>query len=268
MAEFMQILSEQYDYPQLAEEVLRELSNKEFNNNDTKGPKSVSSFIAKLSELAPRLVIKQMTLLARFMDSDAYTLRCAIIEVCGNLIAMLSKEEDGERSENTKAQINVFFDVLEERFLDLQSWCRCRTIQVFGRLCDLDTKFPKRRQTAAELATRSLEDKSSNVRRNAIMLLAKLVSTHPFAVLHGGQLSHSEWSARLEKFEAEINALKPPKELEEKQSEEGAVDTALLDDETVIESKAKHPSEMTEEERAAAIAKAETEAATAETLNK
>jgi condensin complex subunit 1 len=268
MAEFMHILSDQYDYPQLAEEVLRELSNKEFNSNDTRGPKSVSSFIAKLSELAPRLVIKQMTLLARFMESDAYTLRCAIIEVCGNLIAMLSKEEDGERSENTKAQINVFFDVLEERFLDLQSWCRCRAIQVYIKLCDLDTKFPKRRQTAAELATRSLEDKSSNVRRNAIKLMGKLVSTHPFAVLHGGQLSHSEWAARLEKVETEINALKPPKELEEKQEGEGTVDTALLDDETVIENKAKHPSEMTEEERAAAIQKAEAEAATAESLNK
>jgi condensin complex subunit 1 len=268
MAEFMHILSDQYDYPQLAEEVLRELSNKEFHSSDTRGPKSVSSFIAKLSELAPRLVIKQMTLLARFMDSEAYTLRCAIIEVCGNLIAMLSKEEDGERSENTKAQINVFFDVLEERFLDLQSWCRVRTIQVYIKLCDLETKFPKRRQIVAELATRSLEDKSSNVRRNAIKLLGKLVSTHPFAVLHGGQLSLSEWSARMEAVEAEINALHPPKELEEKKPEEATVDTALLDDETVVGQQQKVPSEMTEEERMAAVEKAQAEAATAEALNK
>ena len=129
MAEFLQILSEQYDYPQLAEDVLRELSNKEFNSNDTKGPKSVSTFVAKLSELAPRIVIKQMTSLAKFMDSESYTLRCAIIEVCGNLIGMLSNDQDGERSENNKAQINVFFDVLEERFLDLNPYCRCRAIQ-------------------------------------------------------------------------------------------------------------------------------------------
>lgn len=70
MAEFLHILSEQYDYPQLAEEVLREISNKEFNPNDTKGPKSVSTFIAKLSELVPRLVIKQMTILAKQLDSE------------------------------------------------------------------------------------------------------------------------------------------------------------------------------------------------------
>jgi condensin complex subunit 1 len=98
--------------------------------------------------------------------------------------------------------------------------------------------------------------------------LAKLVSTHPFAVLHGGQLSLSEWSARMEKVEAEMNALQPPKELEEKKPGDATVDTALLDDETVIEQQQKHPSEMTEEERIAAVEKAQAEAATAEALNK
>lgn len=70
MAEFLHILAETYDYPQLADEILREISNKEFNSNDTRGPKSVSTFIAKLSELAPRLVIKQMTMLAKQLDSE------------------------------------------------------------------------------------------------------------------------------------------------------------------------------------------------------
>ena len=48
----------------------REVSNKEFNSNDTRGPKSISAFIVKLSDLAPRLVIKQMTLLAKQLDSE------------------------------------------------------------------------------------------------------------------------------------------------------------------------------------------------------
>lgn len=70
MAEFLHILAEQYDYPQLADEIIRELSNKEFNSNDNKGPKSVSTFMTKLSELAPRVVIKQMTMLAKQLDSE------------------------------------------------------------------------------------------------------------------------------------------------------------------------------------------------------
>jgi len=181
---------------------------------------------------------------------------------------MLSKEEEGERNENSKAQIGIFFDVLEDRFLDLNPYCRCRALQVYVKLCDLDSKFPARRQTAVELATRSLEDKSSNVRRNAIKLISKLISTHPFAVLHGGQLSFSEWTQRLEKVDAEMNALKPPKELEEHKENDATVDAHLLDDETRIESPKKQAPDMTDEEKAAAIEKLQNEATTTEMLNK
>ncbi|OQN99702.1 hypothetical protein B0A48_14472 [Cryoendolithus antarcticus] len=266
MAELLNILAEQYDYAQLAEEVMKELSNKEFAANDTKGPKSVPTFVARLSELAPRVVQKQIASLAKLLESENYTLRCAIIEVCGNLIGMLSKIEEGNRSENHKGQINAFFDVLEERFLDVNPYCRVRAIQVFTKLCDLETKFPKRRQAAAELAARSLEDKSSNVRRNAIKLLGKLIGTHPFAVMHGGLLNYTEWSARLEACEAELNALKPPAETGLAEIEaEATVDEHLLDDATQVQDD-RPP--MTEAQQVAAFQKAQEEAATAEALSK
>ncbi|KAK4244373.1 condensin component-like protein [Corynascus novoguineensis] len=258
----------QYDYPQLADEILRELSNKEFNSNDTKGPKSVSTFMIRLSELAPRLVIKQVTLLAKQLDSESYTLRCALIEVFGNMLAHLSKSD--ERGENHKSQMNAFFDVLEERFLDINPYCRCRTIQVYVKLCELEQKFPKRRQKAAELACRSLEDKSSHVRRNAIKLLGTLIRTHPFTALHGAQLARKDWQERLDKVDAELNALKPPVDAPGLDGDNGntTVDQGLLDDATQIESPKKQPAEMTEEEKLAAIQKAREEAATSEAIEK
>ncbi|KAI1324194.1 armadillo-type protein [Xylariaceae sp. FL0255] len=267
MAEFLHILSEQYDYPQLAEEILREIGNKEFNSNDTRGPKSVSTFIAKLSELVPRLVIKQMTMLAKQLDSESHTLRSSLIEVCGNMIAHLSNQE--ERSDNHKSQLNAFFDVLEERFLDINPYCRCRAIQVYTKLCDLEQKFPKRRQKATELACRSLEDKSSHVRRNAVKLLGTLIKTHPFTVLHGAQLSRKDWQERLDKVDAELNALKPPAG-EPGLGEDNANSSVLVDEPTQIESpqKPSHPSEMTEEEKAAAVQKAQEDAATSEAIEK
>lgn len=266
MAEFLHILAEQYDYPQLADEVLRELSNKEFNSNDTRGPKSVSSFIVKLSELAPRLVIKQMTMLAKQLDSESYALRCALIEVCGNLVADLSRQE--ERGDNHKSQLNAFFDVLEERFLDINPYCRCRTIQVYVKLCDLEQKFPKRRQKAAELAARSLEDKSSNVRRNAIKLLGALIKTHPFSIMHGSQLSMKEWTSRLETVDAELNALKPPVGTQGLSGKaDTTVDTQLLDEATQIESDSPQKP-MSDEQKIAAVKKVQEEAATSEAINK
>ncbi|KAF2753741.1 condensin complex subunit 1 [Pseudovirgaria hyperparasitica] len=278
MAEFLHILYEQYDYPQLAEDILRELSGKEFNSNDLKGPKSVSTFITKISELAPRLVIKQMTLLAKFLDSESYTLRCAIIEVCGNLIIMLTKQEGSERSEHTEGQINAFFDVLEERFLDVSPYCRCRAIQVYTKLCDMLPfgLYTDRRQNAAELAARSLEDKTSNARRNAIKLLSKLIETHHFRALknvddgtlsrHGDQRKPG-FETRLRSIEAQIDALRPPVELQEKSSDvDPTLNASMLQDATQMEGIEQQPEPMTAEQLAAAAKKAEEEKETAEKL--
>lgn len=209
MAELLQILSEQYDYPQLTDEILRELSNQEFNANDNKGPKSVSGFLIKISELMPKQVLKQITLLAKFLDCDAHVLRSAIIEVCGNLIVSLSTEEENDSSESHKSQINSFFDLLEERSLDSNPYCRSKVLQVYLKICDLPKKYPKRRQRVCELAARSLEDKSSNVRKNAIKLLAKLIQTHQFDVLHGPLLNTDAWHQRLEQTQQELDILSP-----------------------------------------------------------
>lgn len=190
-----------------------------------------------------------------------------MIEVCGNLISDLSRQE--ERSDNYKTQINAFFDVLEERFLDINPYCRCRAIQVFMRICDLEQKFPKRRHAAAELAARSLEDKSSNVRRNAIKLLSKLVSTHPFSVMHGGLLSYKEWTERLDTVDAELNALRPAETPGFEAGDMTQVDPELLDDATQLpdESPSKAP-RMSDEEKAAAVQKAAEQAATSELLTR
>lgn len=143
---------------------------------------------------------------------------------------------------------------------------------MYIKLCDLDQKFPKRRQIAAELAVRSLEDKSSNVRRNAIKLLGKLVSTHPFSVMHGGQLSSKEWNERLMAVEKQLDDLKPPAGSpglgEQTSKAEETPDPALLDDATSLEGAANETSHMTPEKQAAALKKAQEDAATSELIGK
>lgn len=140
------------------------------------------------------------------------------------------------------------------------------------RLCDLEQKFPKRRQVAAELASRSLEDKSSNVRRNAIKMLGKLVSTHPFSVMHGGQLSYKEWNERLQAVEVQLGALKPPTDSpglgERHHQAEETVDSALLDDATTMESPSKDTAPMNQVKHAAALERAREDAATSELMGK
>lgn len=55
-----------------------------------------------------------------------------MIEVCGNMISDLVQQED--QSEATKAQIDSFFELLEERVLDVNPYCRSKLFQVYWRL--------------------------------------------------------------------------------------------------------------------------------------
>ncbi|TXT06039.1 hypothetical protein VHUM_03512 [Vanrija humicola] len=203
MAELLAILEKEFDYPQLAEEVLRDVASKTFSHTDAKGPRVFSRFLVRFAELSPRVVQKQMPLLLTHLDSDAHPMRMAIVEIIGLLIKDLSLAEDGDE-EQKKKQIKRFFEILLERFLDLNSYVRSKVLTTLIKLCDLPVKFPKQRAQIAELTIRTLEDKTSSARRYAIQLLCKLLETHPFGALHGGTLNLPEWQDRYDKVCAEL----------------------------------------------------------------
>jgi condensin complex subunit 1 len=272
MAEFLHTLADAYDYSQLAEEVLKDIGTKEYSPTDLKGPKSVSTFLIRIAELLPSVIVRQGALLKNLLDSEAYTLRCAMIEVAGNLIVYSSKQIQDDRSDAHIRTIDIFFEVLEQRFLDINPYCRCRVMQVYVKLCEVPYMHTKpgrkRRQLAADAAEQSLKDKSSNVRRNAIKLLSKLVDTHPFRSFYGGLLSTDDWKKGLENIDANIAALQPPAEELEERAPGGADESMLLDATQADVGAAKDLDTMTPEEHAAAAAKAEKDALTMRELEK
>ncbi|KAJ4346575.1 condensin complex non-SMC subunit Cnd1 [Didymosphaeria variabile] len=266
MAEFLHIVAKEYNYPQLTEEVLKEISDKEFSSTDRKGPTSVSAFLIRIAELLPEVVMKQMASLAKLVENESHTLRMAMIDVCGQMIIMISKQTgDDSRSEVAKPKMDPFFDELEKRFLDINPYCRGRVMQVYVKLCDLDQRLSKRRKKAAKYAAQSLMDKSSIVRRNAIKLISRLVETHPFTLFaeDQGLLSKDRTVRQLEDFDAQIDALAPP-EPEKPSSGEQTLDESMLQDATQVEGavpvQPKHPDEMNEEERIAFLKKLEMQA--------
>lgn len=89
--------------------------------------------------------------------------------------------------------------------------------------------------------------------------------------MHGGQLAFKEWHERLEAVEEQLNALKPPSGspgLGEKASKaEETADSALLDDATLQDAEDK-AAQMTQQEQAEALRKAQEDAATSELMGK
>ncbi|KAF8935517.1 armadillo-type protein [Dissophora ornata] len=211
MAELLEMLINDYDYSQLADSILREVSSREFDETikDVSVPRAFSKFLVKLSELAPKVVLKQMGLLIEHLDGESYMMRQAIVEVIGNLIAYLSEVE---QTDQVKNQIDGFFDILEERFMDNNSYVRTKLLQIAGQLCDLRVKFPKRRQRLTELVIGRLSDKSFWSRKQAIRTLVRMIETHPYS-MHGGELDLEEWEVQYTEVTDELKAMitKPSK---------------------------------------------------------
>ncbi|MCO5566082.1 hypothetical protein L7F22_019758 [Adiantum nelumboides] len=228
MAELLTYLRTEFDYERLGDEVLREVAAREFGGLDTKGPRCFARFLVRMAELSPRSVLRVMIVLKKHLDSDSYPMRNAMLEVLGILIKDLTMTDDAipqpsngdgadesgangnslssqdededetrrERGDARKKQIEQFWGLICERFLDVNSYVRCKCIAVCAKLCELDAKFPSQRTILTTQSIQSLSDKSSTVRKNAINLLTRLILTHPFG-MHGGDLEKGEWEKRL-----------------------------------------------------------------------
>jgi condensin complex subunit 1 len=62
-------------------------------------------------------------------------MRMAIVEIIGLLIKDISDSDDGDEDQKKK-QIKKFFELLMERYLDLNSWVRCKVLTTIIKLCE------------------------------------------------------------------------------------------------------------------------------------
>lgn len=132
-------------------------------------------------------------------------MRMALVEVIGCLIRELAVSSDlTTEAGQTQKQLNGLYDLLLERMLDLSSYVRGKVISVLARLCDIPAKFPKQRLAVTSAAVDALEDKAAGVRKGAVVLLVKLVVTHPYGLMHGGLLGLKEWEARYAEVGTEL----------------------------------------------------------------
>ncbi|KAG7912802.1 hypothetical protein KL907_001004 [Ogataea polymorpha] len=232
MAELLDTLSRHYDHHNLTDEILKEVSGRQFNENDTNGPKAISTFIIKLSELSPKIVMRQISLVAQLLDNNSFTLRCAVVEAVGNIITTLSKSQ--EEYDEHKTQADSFLELLEDRFLDINPYVRSRAIQAITKLTEMTVKFVDRRLRWTKLAVRHLEDRSGIVRRNCIKLLTSLILTHPYNVMHGDRLELTVWEKRLEETKEKLRELQPDlfddDENQEEKEEQNESDADRSDD--------------------------------------
>jgi len=135
-------------------------------------------------------------------------MRIAIVDIIGYLIRDLVSSADlGNDDQSVQKQVDVFFDILNERTRDLSSYVRTKDLAVLTKLCDLPAKFPKQRLDMTKLAVGMLEDKVATVRKNALTLLSQLVITHPYGLMHGGLMARKDWEEHYDKVSKELKKM-------------------------------------------------------------
>jgi condensin complex subunit 1 len=76
MAELLVYMVDKQNYTQLADEILREISNREFKDTtskelkDSPNPKTFATFLLTLAELSKKTILKNLTVLINLLDSD------------------------------------------------------------------------------------------------------------------------------------------------------------------------------------------------------
>lgn len=196
LANFLHVLVTKYEDVTLIEDVLQEIGRLDFNINETEVagskstvPKSFARFLVRLSEVLPKEMLKQMAVLSSHFDAQSYSIRMGMMEVVGYLTEYLFADEDREAADD---KIEIFCDILLERYRDSNAFVRSKVLQVVQTLVCLkpvvvEGSAPRfgvplsRRHAFVELTKGRLYDKASNVRRNAIRTLSLLVNNHPYA---------------------------------------------------------------------------------------
>lgn len=135
-------------------------------------------------------------------------MRMAIVEVIGSLIRELATSEDMTNDSNqTYKQLDGLFELLISRTLDLSSYVRSKVLTTLSKMLDLPVRLAKQRLRITRAAVDMLEDKASTVRKAAVSILVKLILTHPYGDMYGGDLNLQKWEERYKSAKGKLQEM-------------------------------------------------------------
>nr|XP_012231606.1 PREDICTED: condensin complex subunit 1 isoform X2 [Linepithema humile] len=182
--------------------LLREMMN-EIGHNDIgeTHSRNISIFLENIAISQPDLIIPILDDITEYLSNDFYTMRNCVIGVMGAVVQKALNGEDltSEQKEKRDECLNL----LEEHILDCNAYVRSKVLQTWQRLCCEGAVPIARHAKLLAATTLRLEDKSANVRKQALQLLRALLQSNPFA----GKLNCDELSKTLKEEKAKLQEL-------------------------------------------------------------
>uniref|UniRef100_A0A8C5AGF4 Condensin complex subunit 1 n=1 Tax=Gadus morhua TaxID=8049 RepID=A0A8C5AGF4_GADMO len=180
-AQAVSVWSTEYGVRAIIGEVIREIGQKSSEElaREGSGVKAFSSFLSELSSLVPELIIPNISVLITHLEGESNNMRVAVCEVLGDILVRVLCGD--ALDDSGKADRDRFFDTLQEHLHDTHSHVRARVLQVYTRVVNSKALPLCRYSEVMGLAVGRLMDKSINVVKSAIQLLAAFIAHNPYS---------------------------------------------------------------------------------------
>ncbi|XP_078041894.1 CAP-D2 condensin subunit [Augochlora pura] len=179
----------------LMKEIMKEIDQSETSENDSR---NISKFLETIAITKPDVVIPFLDEVMDYLASEHYTMRNCTITVLGAVIQKALTGDD--LNEEQKSLRDECLNNLQDHIQDCNAYVRSKVLQTWQHLC-CERAIPLARQGKLLAVTAlRLEDKSANVRRQALQLLRALLQANPFAA----KLNKDEIAKSLEKEEINL----------------------------------------------------------------
>uniref|UniRef100_A0A8C4S641 Condensin complex subunit 1 n=1 Tax=Erpetoichthys calabaricus TaxID=27687 RepID=A0A8C4S641_ERPCA len=201
----------EYSAKSIVGEVMREIGLKSHEDlaHEGSGTRAYATFLTELASAVPATMIPAISVLLEYLDGESYVMRMAVLEVMGEMVAqVLNGEKLEDSSRDTRDQL---LETLQEHIHDINSFVRSRVLQVYTNIVQKKALPLARFRDVLDLTIGRLADKSVNVCKNAIQLLAAFMANNPFT----WKLSSADLREPLEK---EICKLKEMKDKEKEKT--------------------------------------------------
>uniref|UniRef100_A0AAX7VUX2 Condensin complex subunit 1 n=1 Tax=Astatotilapia calliptera TaxID=8154 RepID=A0AAX7VUX2_ASTCA len=203
-AQAVSVWSTEYGVRAIIGEVIREIGQKSSEElaREGSGVKAFASFLSEVSALVPELMIPNISVLITHLEGESHTMRVAVCEVLGEILVRVLCGDGLD--ESGRADRDRFFDTLQEHLHDSHSHVRTRVLQVYTRIVNSKALPLCRYSEVMELAVGRLMDKSINVVKSSIQLLAAFIAHNPYSC----KLSSADLKKPLEKETSKLRELK------------------------------------------------------------
>ncbi|KAJ8687031.1 hypothetical protein QAD02_022825 [Eretmocerus hayati] len=182
----------------LIKEIAKEIAHSEPGEADAR---NFSAFLESITATQADIVLPILDSITDFLDNENYVMRNCAIGVMGTIVAQVLTGEGLTPEKRTTR--DECLDSLEDHILDCNAYVRSKVLQTWQKLC-CEGAIPLSRQNRLlKASVLRLEDKSANVRKQALQLLRAVLQSNPFA----SKMNQEKFSQNLEQAKAELKQL-------------------------------------------------------------